>query len=302
MRIAVTGATGFVGRHLTVYLAGRGHEVVPVSRGDWDLTSEASPAALIAGCDAVVHLAARVHVRGRSGDAAFARTMVAVNQRGTERLAHAAAEAGAGRFVFLSSAAVYGTGHGSRVIDERTPLSPETPYGESKCGAEAALESIGRETGLVTVALRPPLVYGPGAPGNLATLVRVALRGLPVPSGALRARRAHISVTNLCDLVACTLAVDRPLQSAYVASEPARPIADVYYGLCAAAGHRPRVVPFPPGALRWALNVTGRRETARAVLEDFVMDAGAARRELGWSPQDRFAEELAAAIRAAREA
>ena len=300
MRIAVTGARGFIGRHLTEHLAGRGHEVVPVNRDDWDLTSEVSPAALISGCDAVVHLAALVHVRGRPGDAAFARTMIETNLRGTERLARAAVAAGVARFVFLSSAAAYGRATGGRAVDEATPLDPVTPYGQSKRAAEETLRGIAQDTGLVTVALRPPLVYGPGAPGNFARLVWLASRGLPVPSGALQARRANISVTNLCGLVACALAVDHPQRAAYVAAEPARPIGDIYRGLCAAAGRRPRIVPLPRGALRLALNAIGRSAAARTVLDDFIMDATAARRELGWTPQDLFTEELARAMAAAR--
>ena len=298
MKIAVTGAQGFIGRHLTTALAGRGHAVVPIGHDDWDLTSEASPAALLAGCDAVVHLAAAVHRRGRPGDADFVRTMMATNLGGTERLARAAAAAGVARFVFLSSAAVYGRGAGHGTIDEATPLAPDTPYGESKRAAEAALQAIAEETGLGTVALRPPLVYGPGAPGNFATLVRLASRGLPVPSGALAARRARIAVTNLCDLVACALAADRPPRRAYVAAEPAGPIADIYRGLCVAAGRKPRVVPFPRGVLRLALRLAGRAETA-SVLDDFVMDASAARRDLGWAPRDLLAEELGRAMAAA---
>ncbi len=302
MKIAVTGARGFIGRHLTKLLAGRGHAVVPVNRDDWDLTSETSPGALLAGCDAVVHLAARAHVLGRPGDEAFARAMDETNLRGTERLARAAVAEGVARFVFLSSAAVYGRWAGGAMIDETTPLHPNTAYGRSKCAAEEALQAIASDTGLVTVTLRPPLVYGAGAPGNFATLVRIASRGLPVPSGALVARRALVSVTNLGALVALALETDRPPQSAYVAAEPARPIADIYRGLCAAAGRRPLVVPFSRAALRLALNAVGRSAAARAALDDFVLDAGAARRELNWAPQDLFAEELGRAMAEARRA
>ncbi len=296
MKVAVTGARGFIGRHLKRFLAQRDHDVVAIDRDDWDLTSQASPAALLNGCDAVVHLAALVHVRGRSTDDQFIRTMVETNVRGTERLARAAADQGAFRFVFMSSAAVFARGNGTAVIDEDSPLRPETPYGRSKLAAEEALQAISRDTGLVSVALRPPLVYGAAAPGNFRTLLRLASRGLPVPSGALAARRSLISVTNLCGLIACVLEARSPPHGAYIAAEPARPIGDIYYGLCKAAGRRPLVVPIPRAALRLTLDLVGRSEMARAVLDDFVMDAGAARRELSWSPQDLFAEELERAM------
>ena len=296
MRVAVTGARGFIGRHLKKYLTQRDHEVVAINRDDWDLTSQASPPHCSMAATPLCHLSALVHIRGRSTDDQFVKTMVETNVRGSERLARAAADQGAFRFVFMSSAAIFARRNGTAVIDEDTPLHPDTPYGQSKLAAEEALQAIAKDTNLVPVALRPPLVYGAGAPGNFRTLVRLASRGLPVPSGALTARRSLISVTNLCGLIACALEARRPVRDAYVAAEPARPIADVYYGLCAAAGRRPLVVPFPRGALRLALAAAGRSETARAVLDDFVMDAGAAQRELGWAPNDLFVEELGRAM------
>jgi nucleoside-diphosphate-sugar epimerase len=294
MKIAVTGARGFVGRHLTTMLADRKHHVVPLGRNDWDLTSGASPARLLSACDAVVHLAALAHHRGRENDAAFVQTMFDANVRGTELLARAAAERGIGRLVFLSSAAVYG--RADHAVDESSPCRPDTAYGRSKLAAEQSLQAITKETGLEVVALRPPLVYGAGAPGNFRTLVRLVSRGWPVPSGALTARRSLISVTNLCDLIVRALEAASLPRGAYVAAEPARPIRDLYYGLCQAAGRRPLVVPFPSTALRLALGAIGRTAVSRAVLEDFAMDAGAARAELDWPPRDLFMEELRRAV------
>ena len=292
MRIAITGERGFIGRHLAAILAERAHEVVPINRNDWDLTSQGSPGALIKGCDALVHLAAYVHIRGQQNDAEFVRRMSETNHRGTEFLARTAAVQGVPRFVFMSSAAVFGHGSSSQVIDESSPLQPDTPYGQSKLAAERGLESISKDTGMVTVALRPPIVYGPGAAGNFGKLVRLVSRGLPIPSGALTARRAFISVTNLCNLVIRALGATGTIRKAYVAAEPARPIGDLYYGLCKMAGRRPVIIPTPRAALRLALNLSGRFEMARAVLDDFLMDASAARRELDWSPEDLFTEEL----------
>ncbi len=296
MKIGVTGARGFIGHHLTTLLTEWGHTVVPINRDDWDLVSQTSPAALLAGCDAVVHLAGRVHVRGQPADDSFTRLMMATNVRGTERLAGAAVDQGVRRFVFVSSASVYGRADDGVVIDERSPLRPETAYGRSKAAAEEALRAIAERTGLEAVALRPPPVYGPGMGGNFGSLLRIARRGLPVPSGTLTARRSFVSVTNFCDLVARALAVERPVRDAYVAAEPARTIGEVYRVLCEAAGHKPLVLPVPRGVLRLALGIAGRRALVGALTEDFLMDAGAAQRELGWVPRDLLADELSQAV------
>lgn len=302
MRVVVTGAGGYIGRHLAGHLAGRGHAIVPLTHGDWDLTSGVSPAALLADCDAVVHLAGRVHVRGRAADAAFGRAMVETNVRGTERLAGAAADVGVRRFVFISTSTVYGRATAGRTIDESTPLNPETAYGESKAAAEEALRTIAASTGLETIALRPPPVYGPGMAGNLRSLLQFARRGLPMPSGALGARRSFVSVTNFCALIVAALEVAHPARFAYVAGEPARPIGDVYGALCTAYGRRPRIVPMPRAVLRMGLAVIGRGALAGALLDDFMMDSSAARSELGWAPQDLLADELYRATAEARRA
>ena len=282
MKIAVTGARGFIGRHLTSVLADRGHGVVLVNRDDWDLTSQISPAALLDGCGAVVHLAARAHVAGRPGDVQFLRTMFEANVRGTALLAQAAAEQRVSRFVFLSSAAVYGHGNRKQVIDEATSLHPVSAYGQSKIAAEEALQAIAGDAGLTTVMLRHRSSTAAVRPA-ISKRSFDGVPRVPVPSGALAARRSLISATNLCDLVACALEADSLPRSAYVAAEPARPIADLYYGLCAASGRRPLVVPFPRAALRLALNIAGRSDMAGTLLDDFAMDASATRRELNWS-------------------
>ncbi len=303
MKVAVTGARGFIGRHLTTFLTERGDDVVSINRDDWDLASGTAPSAtLLADCNGVVHLAALVHVRGQSTDEAFTRKMVETNVRGTGLLANAAVRAGVQRFIFMSSASVYGRAVNGQIIDENSPLRPETAYGRSKVAAEEALRAISRESDLASVALRPPLVYGAGAPGNFRTLLRAASRGFPVPSGALTARHSMISVTNLCDLVACAIEASDLARPAYVAAETARSIGDVYRALCAAAGRRPLIVPFPQSALRLALAALNRGALADALLNDFIMDASTAGSELNWSPRDLFAEELERATEITRAA
>ena len=183
MKIAITGARGFIGRHLTKFLTERGCVVVPINRDDWDLTSQSSPATLINDCDAVVHLAARVHVRGQAGDDQFVKTMVETNVVGRSGWRAPQRDQGATRFVFMSSAAVFARGIGAAVIDEDTPLRPETPYGQSKLAAEEALQAIAKDAGLVSVALHR-LVYGAARQaisGRSSGWHREACRSRPAP-------------------------------------------------------------------------------------------------------------------------
>jgi nucleoside-diphosphate-sugar epimerase len=170
-RVLVTGASGFAGRAVCARLSAIGIAVRRVLRAG---TSTAAPATddvavedigpltdwlhALSGVDAVVHLAARVHVmRDTAADslAAFRHT----NVEGTEALARAAARAGVRRFVFISSIKVNGERTGERPFTERDAPRPEDAYGMSKWEAEQRLTEISATTGMAITVLRPPLMY-----------------------------------------------------------------------------------------------------------------------------------------------
>ena len=171
MKVLVTGANGFVGRALVLRLAAAGIDVVGAVRPDvavrgcravriGDIGGGTDWSVALAGVDAVIHLAARVHVmreRDENPLAAFMR----VNLDGTVNLARQAAAAGVRRFVYVSTVKVLGEGGGTPFSDASRPV-PVDPYAVSKHEAEKALFAIGQETGMEIVVLRPPLVYGPG--------------------------------------------------------------------------------------------------------------------------------------------
>ena len=181
MRVLVTGATGFVGRALCQDLARRGWPVRGAVRNQARLPEGCEPCMVgdigpgtdwteaLEGVDAVAHLAARVHVmRERVQDplVAFRR----INVEGTLRLARAAARAGVGRFVFLSSVKALADASPDGPLTDASRPNPEDPYGISKCEAEVGLREIANQLHLDVVILRPPLVYGPGVKGNLRAL------------------------------------------------------------------------------------------------------------------------------------
>ncbi|MFO0925906.1 MAG: NAD(P)-dependent oxidoreductase [Gemmataceae bacterium] len=204
MRIAITGATGFLGRYLVRHLADAGHHlrcwVRPGSdRGGFDavrdavewlpgtLGDEAAPRALVRGVDAVVHAAvqwAGPRSRGaRShGDPAVFR---GVNLTGSLELFQAAYEAGVSRFVFVSTCAVHEVILGDRPLDETHPLWPTGHYGAHKAALEAFVHSYGLGEGWPICAVRPTGIYGLAHPPQASRwydLVGQVLRGERVES------------------------------------------------------------------------------------------------------------------------
>ncbi len=192
MRVLVTGANGFVGRTLCPALRDAGHEVIAAVRNA-DGLPEGCEARLVddigpetdwteglQDIEAVVHLAARVHVMRESAAdplAAFRQ----VNTVGTLHLARAAAEAGVRRFVFLSSVKVLGESCPEGPFTDASPPNPQDPYAVSKWEGEKGLSELAREFGMEVVILRPPLVQGPGVRGNFLSLFRLVHRGVPMP-------------------------------------------------------------------------------------------------------------------------
>jgi UDP-glucose 4-epimerase len=169
MRILVTGANGFIGRHLVRELAPR-HEIHALARGpagdapegvhwiEQDLTEPL--AGLPDALDAVVHLAQSRHYKEfpeRADD------IFAVNVTGTFRLLEYAREAGAGSFVFASTGGVYG--HSYERFVETDPVSPLDFYLTSKYAAELLTANYKRF--FHTIVLRFFFVYGPGQEGML---------------------------------------------------------------------------------------------------------------------------------------
>jgi GDP-4-dehydro-6-deoxy-D-mannose reductase len=192
VKAVVTGARGFVGRHLTRHLGGLDVDVVSLDVDDTqpvDITDRDAVARRIAeeSPDVVYHLAARSHVGASwtDGDA-----LDAVNVGGTRAVIDACVAAGVGRVLVVGSAEQYGTVDPDALpVDEQTECRPLSPYGKSKVAAEAFALEAHRRHGLPVVCTRAFNHTGPGqspaflVPG-LAARIAAAERADPQAVGA----------------------------------------------------------------------------------------------------------------------
>ncbi|HEX7050659.1 MAG TPA: NAD-dependent epimerase/dehydratase family protein [Longimicrobiales bacterium] len=228
--VLVTGATGFIGRHLCSRLVGEGWHVRGLVRPPGtspgpgieravaaDLSDRRAIGAAMRGVDAVIHLAARVHVmRDAASDplAAFRR----VNVEGTRTLLAEASAAGVTRFVFASSVKAMGEG-GDTVWTEAAPAMPTDPYGISKLEAERVVTDFADRTGLHATILRLPLVYGPGMKGNLVRLFHLVHRGVPIPLGRVQNRRSMAYVGNVVGAILSVLRTPAAARELFLVSD-----------------------------------------------------------------------------------
>lgn len=292
MKILVTGANGFVGQALCRRLSSLGHSVVRGVRSNVDgpdtvavgeLNADTDWREALAGCEAVVHLAARVHVTSDTADSPL-QLYRKTNTEGTLNLARQALAEGVRRFVFISSIKVNGEG-GDTPYQEGDPPCPEDPYAVSKWEAEQGLWKIAAESGLELVILRPPLVYGPGVRANFLALMRMVATGWPLPLGAVRNRRSLIGLDNLIDVIRLALIHPRAAGRTYLVSDGQDVSTPQLLTMVAEAmGKTPRLFPLPPSFLRLIGWLLGRGCQVDRLLNSLAVDTSLVRSELDWTP------------------
>jgi nucleoside-diphosphate-sugar epimerase len=259
--VLVTGASGFVGRHLTRDFTARGRSVRGLVRpGAEPLEPGVDPAPAAdlldrealrracAGVETVVHLAARAHVmRDTATDplAEFRRT----NVEGTRVLLEEAAAAGVRRFVFASSVKAVGEATPRGCWGDDVVPRPVDPYGVSKLEGEEEV----RAAGVRATILRLPLVYGAGVKGNMRSLVAAVRRGVPLPFGAVRNRRSLLYTGNLAAAVHAVLAAPAAEgETFFVSDDHDLSTPELVREIARALGRPARLVPVPPTLFRAA--------------------------------------------------
>ena len=311
-RVMVTGASGFIGRRLVGLLDEKGHEIVAVTRREaagpgcpsnrWlqtDLTqANGLPDTAFAGIDSVIHRAGQAPSPLRDTPEER-RRLIATNVDAPTALARQAAAAGVRRFVFVSSATVHGTQSGARAFRESDSPEPSGLYAESKAAAEAALQTVAAESAIGLTVVRPPLVYGPGAKGNLARLIAWADKGRPMPSAIRHNRRSLIGLDNLCGFL--ELAINHPAADGdvfIVADDEPVSTADLFRQISHAIGRTPRFLPLPRWLLAAVLRPLGQSDTLTRLCGSFELDNAKARETLGWQPNIAMSTEITRTVAA----
>jgi nucleoside-diphosphate-sugar epimerase len=264
-RVLVTGADGFVGRHLVPYLAKRGYTVVAASRAAAlfdspniisvklpDLSKPFDWSPLLEQCDIVVHLAGIAHKF--AVDELYDR----VNHQTTASLARVASGCGIKHLIFISSIAAQSGSFSDHELTETDPPRPNNAYGRSKLAAEKAV----RESGVRFTILRPVVIYGAGEKGNFATIHKISRLPIPLPFGALKAQRSVLSIENFNSAVETALTNPRAQGETFIVADPTPvTVADLISRYRTSLGRTSWLLSVPEKWLEMSLKVTGQSAT-----------------------------------------
>jgi len=188
MNILITGSSGYVGSNFINTFTEK-YDFVTFS-----LLKDTLDDLELSNIDIVLHCAALVHQKVEHDYEKYDD----INVKYPIKLAKKAKESAVKQFILISTIAVYG--EGEKKLDENTACNPITPYGKSKLEAERQLEELKDEEFIVSI-IRPPMVYGKDAPGNIASLIRLVKKVPVLPFGKIDNRRSFVYIANLIYLI-----------------------------------------------------------------------------------------------------
>ena len=296
--ILVTGANGYIGRNLGGTLRKKGFNPIAAVRefkGQdlsnyfkvieiGNISGKTDWSEALVGIDCIVHLAARAHMTSKKASAAIA-VFREVNRDATLKLATQAADSGVRRFIYVSSIGVLGNNSNSGAFSNASPYAPVEPYAISKMEAEVGLKKIADATGLDVVIVRPPLVYGVGAPGNFHRLLKLVNSDLPLPLGCLNEKKSMVSLENLLDFLAHCIILSKASNKMFVISDDEDLSTTELIRLMARfMGKDKWLYPLPVGVLKFLASLVGQRSIIEKLSSRLQIDCSPTMELLDWRP------------------
>ncbi len=309
MKIAVTGASGFIGKSFTAFLEASSinyialdrlstsHFTMPPVHNHFyvDYSDVDSLKQKLVGCDCVVHLAGRAHKSLGSNQQHDIQQFRCANVDCLMNVLAASQSAGVRRIVSVSSIGVLGDHTNGTPFSDFSSPSPSQLYAKSKLEAEIVLKScVSIGSSLEWVILRPPLIYGPNCPGNMEKLIRV-VNFLPfIPFGNVASKKSFISISNFIDILYLCLTSSKVAYETFAVSDcDDITVREMFSCLLDGLNRsRARLIPFPVFILKILCSLFGFSSDWRQVSSELIVDSSRFRVATGWSPPYTAKEQL----------
>lgn len=302
MKVLVTGGTGFLGATLVNTLRAAGHQVISTTRREenteqgmynlGDISAQTDWSTILQGCDTVIHTAGRAHIL--NDDAKDALTEFRrVNHDATMKLANDAANCGIKHFIFISSIGVNGNSTSGMPFSELTPAKPTSDYAISKLEAEESLLKTFSGSAMAITIVRPALICGPNAPGNIQRLLKLVSRNLPLPFKSVKNKRALVSLDNVVSFVSECVTNEKAKNQLYLLADQEHPsTGEMIKAFSTGMGMKGRMVYFPKSILKVLLSVLGKKNIYDQLIGDLEVDSKKSREQLQWTPPVTLQETM----------
>ena len=282
-KVAITGATGFIGTHLLRHLGRNGIDYAALKRADDDFIYPSDWDEF----NAIVHLAAAAH-RKKSRKTNLSYTLNLAEKAACSNIRH---------FIFVSSVGVLGEFSGDAPFDADSPYNPYDDYSVSKMEAEQGLQQAFQNTGINLTIIRPPLVYGAGAKGSFGSLGRLVRKVPVMPLGAIKSERSFCSVNNLCDLVTACLVNEQSHNRTFLVSDDVTvTLVDMIKMMYRSLDKIGLIIPVPVSLLRLAGLITGKTQAVSKLTSSLTLDISHTKDTLGWNPPYSMEQEISRAL------
>jgi len=283
-KIAIAGASGFIGKHLKKYLDTRNYSLVLLPRkptiGDLE------------GVDTLINLVGRGHVLREKSDDPFSE-YEEVNCNYAVELFELASKQRVRLFIQVSSIAVLGDHTCNEPFNTNSPLAPTNDYSLSKANAEQQLTTAADKSSTGLCIVRPPLVYGRGAKGNYERLQQLVTLPLVFPFGNLKNKRDFVGVDNLCDFLLECIKNQSSIGEVFLVSDDKTvSTIDFMRFLAEEKGERLLVIGVMPIIVRLLFGLPVLGLLLKKMFVDLEIDISDTKEKMGWRPPFSLEEGL----------
>ena len=297
IKVAVTGANGFIGFELCNFLEEKGYIVRRIQRNKGDglfqidtINGKTDWTLALDNIDIVVHCASVVHDQNQHDFSYYNE----LNVEGTCNLFRQSMKLGVKKFIFLSSIKVNGeyTKNNEKFSSKSKP-NPNGNYSISKYQTEIILKEISNSSNIELVIIRPPLVYGPRVKANFYSLMKLTSKGIPLPFKDLKKERSFIFLGNLVDLIANCITNQKSSNKIILPSDgntiKTRTLINKLYS---EFGYGSRLFYFPSKVLNLIFYFFGKRDQFSRLNNSLVVDYDEVEKQINWTPPYSFEDGI----------